>query len=201
MIFNNKTIFIHYPKTGGNSIQDALREYSKDVIVRNSRGQDGIDRFGVYSFEGKNLRKHSSLQDYFNVFKKDVFNYKIFITIRNPFDRLISFYFSPHRGEQVFDKQNFLRLVNKVPTLEHYISFKECFWCKKKLFENITILRYENLQEDFIKLSKQIGAEAVELPHRNKSVRKSYKAYYDDDLIDLVKKRHNYEINLGKYTF
>ena len=40
-------IFIHVPKTGGNSIQNILRNYSEDEITANAKHQDGIERFEI----------------------------------------------------------------------------------------------------------------------------------------------------------
>lgn len=77
MIFEpQKTIFIHYPKTGGNSIQDALREYSSDQIVTVGKHQDGVERFEVRNEKFKNLVKHSKLNDYYKALGKDLYNYK-----------------------------------------------------------------------------------------------------------------------------
>ena len=65
MIFENqKVIFIHYPKTGGNSIQDALRSHTADELFINVAYQDGIESFGVRNKKFKDLKKHSTLNDY-----------------------------------------------------------------------------------------------------------------------------------------
>lgn len=42
-------LFIHVPKTGGNSLQNVLSEYADDKIVRLSPYQDGVERFEVRS--------------------------------------------------------------------------------------------------------------------------------------------------------
>ena len=39
-------LFLHIPKTAGNSIQNILRDYSEDEIVARG-GQDGLERFEV----------------------------------------------------------------------------------------------------------------------------------------------------------
>ena len=66
MIFEQKKIiFIHYPKTAGNSIQDALRQYTNDKLVTLTKYQDGVERFEVRNEKFKNLVKHSTLNDYY----------------------------------------------------------------------------------------------------------------------------------------
>ena len=55
-----KFLFIHVPKTGGNSIQNILHEYSEDEIVASAKHQDGVERFEVRNSK-YNIRKHSTL--------------------------------------------------------------------------------------------------------------------------------------------
>ena len=40
-------LFVHIPKTAGNSIQSVLRNYSEDQLVALGKEQDGIVRFGL----------------------------------------------------------------------------------------------------------------------------------------------------------
>jgi len=94
---NKKFLFIHVPKTGGNSIQKILKKYSEDNITIGEH-QDGIERFGVQNREYKTV-KHSPLSYYKAVIEPELYKKLFkFATIRNPWDRIISFYFSPHRG-------------------------------------------------------------------------------------------------------
>ena len=50
----HKFIFVHAPKTAGNSIQNLLQSYSEDIIViskkqarHNAEGKSHLDRFGL----------------------------------------------------------------------------------------------------------------------------------------------------------
>ena len=38
-------LFIHVPKTGGNSIQNILADYSEDTLTADKEYQDGVERF------------------------------------------------------------------------------------------------------------------------------------------------------------
>ena len=48
------------------------------------------------------------------------------------------------------------------------------------------IIRFENLQEDFNEVCNDIGIEAYQLPHYNKSEHDSFESYYDDELKEMV---------------
>src|SRR5688500_12110385 len=45
MALSRQFIFVHVPKTGGNSIQNVLKAYSEDEIVCTEPYQDGVERF------------------------------------------------------------------------------------------------------------------------------------------------------------
>lgn len=126
---------------------------------------------------------------------------KIFITIRNPFDRLVSFYFSPHRGNVTFDRDGFSKFIDKIPPLENYISIKKTIFKKAEIYRGIQFLKFENISEDFLKICDESGIKDVILPHRNASNRGEYKSYYDDELIKRVEQIHKLEISVGNYKF
>ncbi len=80
-------------KTGGNSIQNILRNYSEDSIVTLNDIQDGVERFEVRNAK-YDLQKHSTLSHDKSVLSSDMYRYLFkFATIRNPRDMMISFYF------------------------------------------------------------------------------------------------------------
>lgn len=202
MIFDEKkVIFLHYPKTGGNSIQDALREYCTDKIITLGNHQDGFERFEVRNESYKKLVKHSSLQDYYNAIGEDIYYYKIFITIRNPFDRMVSFYFSPHRGDVRYERNDFAQFIKNVKPLEKFIYLEETVSSRNQLYGNINFLRFEHLNKDFMKITRELGIQGINLPHRNSSKRNNYKSYYDKELINIILNIHKYEIALGNYSF
>jgi hypothetical protein len=196
-------IFIHIPKTGGNSIQDTLRFCSDDELTTTNSHQDGIERFNIKNHAYKKLHKHSPLNDYYHQLGSKVFDYKLFTTIRNPFDKLVSFYFSPHRGQVNWDKVEFSKFVKKVKPLEHFISIKKNILTKPvNSLEHISILKFETLNEDFNYLCNQTSFPIVELSHRNKSSKQlDYRDCYDPELRKWVEKKHKLEISIGNYNF
>lgn len=209
-----KFLFIHVPKTGGNSIQNVLRSYSEDEIVTLAKHQDGIERFEVRNSKYR-ITKHSTLSHYKSVLDAKTYDslYK-FATIRNPWDMMISYYFSPHRSASEWDRNHFISLVNSVPTLRDFIcemSFLEKLFVRTGLKTNIAnrklgedidfLIRFEHLGEDFESVCKRIGIPYTPLPRRNSSTRSHYSTYYDDELKEMVQKKFAEEIVIGNYRF
>jgi hypothetical protein len=211
-----KFLFIHVPKTGGNSVQNIIREFSEDRIIKNAHDHDGFEEFEVrndqYAFN-----KHSTYRDYKSQIEAPVFQelYK-FATVRNPWDRMISFYFSPHRrigGE--WDRDNFIQMLKEVRPVRRFVrdrsvlervsiraGWGENWFARQKLDQDIDfIIRFEALNEDFAQVCTRLDIPYSPLPHRNKSKRQHYSHYYDTELIELVRARFPDEIAFGNYEF
>lgn len=90
----HRFIYIHIPKTGGNAVQTCLLPVCDDQKVVH-RHQDGIDRFGVSG--PITPRKHAPLKHYQSALGGSLQGWRVMTTIRHPFERAISAYFSPHR--------------------------------------------------------------------------------------------------------
>ena len=212
-------LFIHVPKTGGNSIQNILMHYSEDDVVAlpQHRDEHGFEQFQVKNSKHE-TDKHFTLSQYKNVLDKNAYRslYK-FATIRNPWDMLVSHYFSPHWGGDVeWDRTKFVTLIKKRRTLRQFISTRERSLSERalakiglsqlvkqsSLVSDIDFLiRFEKLDEDFAKVCNQLGIEHVALSKRNASTRSHYSKYYDEESIELVAKRFAEEIAYGGYTF
>ena len=85
-------LFIHIPKTAGNSIQNILQDYSEENLVCGAPYQDGVERFEVRS-DDYTIHKHSTLSDYHQQLGSEVIDSLFkFTCVRNPWERMISFY-------------------------------------------------------------------------------------------------------------
>ena len=196
----HKFLFIHIPKTGGNSLQNILKNYSEEQLVIRAAHQDGIERFEIENNK-YNTRKHSTLSEYQAVVDSVLYAKLFkFSTLRNPWDRLISYYFSPHRGITEWNRQNFIQLIDDVLPVENYLSLGE-----KELMpldKNIDFLiRFEQLNEDFNKVCRIMNIPEILLPKRNQSKRQAYTQYYDDELKQRVATKFIKEIEFGEYEF
>ena len=64
-----------------------------------------------------------------------------------------------------------------------------------------TILRQENLDEEWKAMFKKLGYKAPKLPKRNKSKHKHYSHYYDDDSIWLISQIFRKDLKFFGYEF
>lgn len=197
--FQKRFLFVHIPKTAGNSIQSILRQYSEDEIVALRGEQEGIERFGVRNPKYE-IKKHSTLAEYRAALGEEKFRplYK-FACVRNPWDRMISLYFSPGRKVATWDGAAFKRLVSKTLPVADYLRLDES---DRDPFGNVDrILRFENLAEDFRSVCQKLDISSSPLPAYNRSSRDDYAKYYDDDLRELVGQRFAAEVEHFGYAF
>lgn len=210
-------LFIHIPKTGGNSIQNILSKYS-ETILSYPKNRERLDYFEVKNLSYPSLKKHSTLMDYRKVIDDQIFKklYK-FACVRNPWERMISLYFYKKNKRGIYDwsRNDFIDLVNNHGRSSFsYLTTKGGGKLSKILSENYrlkrilgvkpevdSVIRFENLQSDFDQVCETIGIPKVILPHRNKSKHKNYTDYYDDDLIKLIEEKCRDDIDYFGYTF
>lgn len=113
-----KFIYIHVPKTGGNSIQTVLQRFSDDRKTLNDT-QDGVDRFNITGPVTQN--KHDTLA-YYNAASVDLSAYFIFFSARHPFHRAVSAYFSPSNWVRR-NTDGSLEILNPHWSFDDFISF------------------------------------------------------------------------------
>jgi hypothetical protein len=210
-------LFVHIPKTAGNAIQNVLRNYSEAVIESDAEGLDGRDRFGVTDVK-YGTTKHSPLSEYHTAIEPEVYERLFkFAVVRNPWDRMISAYFSPHRGDVEWDPGAFAKFVRSEPPLRHYVDrmgvrgriarkvarvFPVVARAIKPLDADLDfVIRFEQLSEDFERACCKIGISPEPLPVRNQSKRHHYSTYYTPALRHLVRERFAEEILFGNYSF
>jgi hypothetical protein len=196
--FQKRFLFVHIPKTAGNSIQTILRHYSEDEIVALRADQDGIERFGIRNPNYK-IKKHSTLAEYRAALGEARFRdlYK-FTCVRNPWDRMVSYYFGTTLV-QAWDRKEFKKLILKAVSVTDYLRLDKG---ESDPFGNVDyVMRFENLTDDFRTVSAKLGIPATRLPQYNRSNREHYSKYYDTELRELIRKRFAPEIDRFGYAF
>jgi len=192
-------LFVHIPKTAGNSIQSVLRDYSEDQLIALRKEQDGIERFGLRSTKYK-IKKHSTLNEYHRALGEEQFRdlYK-FTCVRNPWDRMVSYYFTPTQNPETWNKKKFREIISKAVSLADYLRLDNG---EGDPFANVDcIMRFENLADEFRAVCDTIGIPPPALPRYNRSSRDHYSKYYDDELRELVRARFAAEIERFNYRF
>jgi hypothetical protein len=197
--FQKRFLFVHVPKTAGNSIQRILRDYSEDELVALRSEQDGVERFGLRNPKYK-VKKHSTLAEYRAALGETEFrNLYKFTCVRNPWDRMVSYYFTPTQDTVAWDRKKFRKAIVTVLPVAEYLRLDKG---KEDPFANINyIMRFENLADDFRTVCAALDISPGALPRYNRSNREHYSKYYDDELRELVRARFAAEIERFGYTF
>lgn len=192
-------LFVHIPKTAGNSIQSVLRDYAEDQLVALRKEQNGIERFGLRNPKYK-VKKHSTLGEYHDALGDEQFGklYK-FTCVRNPWDRMVSYYFTPTQNPETWDRQKFRAIISKAVPVADYLRLASG---EEDPFANVDyIMRFENLVDDFRAVCTAISISPPTLPQYNRSSREHYSKYYDDELREFVRARFASEIERFDYRF
>jgi hypothetical protein len=192
-------LFVHIPKTAGNSIQSVLRRYSEDQLVALRKEQDGVERFGLRNPTYK-LKKHSMLSEYHKAMGDEQFrNLYKFTCVRNPWDRMVSYYFTPTQNPETWNKKKFREIISKTVSVQDYLRLDDG---EDDPFANVDyIMRFESLADDFRAVCTAIDISPPMLPQYNRSNREHYSKYYDDELRELVRSRFAAEIERFGYVF
>ena len=191
-----KFIFIHIPKTSGNSLSLFLKDFiDDDVILKTSNmgEKQGID---IICDKTKEEIKHKSLAYYENIYGQTIKDYFKFTIVRNPYDRILSFYFwSKGKGNQVFNRKEFITFVKNCLCFQHnYIT------------QNVHIIHFENLIAELKSIECLKGVvDFNNYPTLNASSnsKKKYTEIYDNDkeLKDLVFQKYQKDFEQFGYTY
>lgn len=190
----NNFVYVHIPKTGGNSLQSILEKYSDDERRKTVFFHDLRDTFDVQGpVTGK---KHFSSAEYIERLGYPAFMKLRKVTfVRNPLDRAVSFYFSPFRwmrqtplgpraAPAVFDKSSFLMTIEQIGTATSFLSHQG------RLIDFDFVGRFENYAEDFAEALRVCGVEerVRKIPHVNRSLARK-PIPWDQEMLDAVGKR------------
>ena len=179
-----RSIFVHVPKTGGNSIVGALRSVWSDA-------SDG----SRWATSSPIIRVHMSARELNGVIP-DWASYYSFAFVRNPWDRMVSLWSFMTKQEISFD--NWMKTV---PGDSILLSMPQTYFLMgidgRPLVSSIG--RFENLRSDFHNISAQWGSPVI--THENKSHHKPYRDYYSPALAQLVADRYWADIQAFGYRF
>jgi hypothetical protein len=190
----NGFVFVHIPKTGGNSLQSVLEKHSDDQRRRTASFHDLINLFDVGGPVTK--KKHFSSSEYIDQLGYAEFmKLKKVTFVRNPLDRAMSFYFSPFRwmrdtpagprlAQPTFEKASFLSVIEQIGTATSFLSYRGA------LIDFDFLGRFENYDEDFREALRTLGITDTSqiVPHVNRSVSRE-PILWDDEMLSAVERR------------
>ena len=181
-------------------------EHSFIFIHINKCGGTTIDELFNGSFQG-----HDKPFDYKKSNPKEFANYFKFAFVRNPWDRVASFYH--YQIKRKWDYYPFDETIPFKPFVENWLikmpgqTLLNVSCCYDWIFdENDNLLidfigRFENFQQDFNLICDKIGIDRQKLQHKNKSNHKHYTEYYDDKTRQIVAEKYAKDIEYFGYKF
>ena len=195
-----KFVFVHIPKTGGHSIERYFGAWN------DSGHKPHPTPLGASMLVGRN-KEHFPL---WKILKRapEARSFFKFTFVRNPWDRMVSEW----------------GYMQKHPVTG---KARDAFWKYGKTFESFVkndlirfsrpghmkpqykfldlrinfIGKFETLQEDWDLICDKIQEPKFKLPHTNKTDRKPYMEYYNDETRKIVKKQFAEDIKMFGYEF
>ena len=170
-----KSIFIHIPKNAGTSIE----EYFGNGSVRIQPS------------------KHADIHEIKKKFKNSYNNYRKFTIIRNPYDKMVSWYFYLKRNlgkkYRVVEFNEWIKDPLQLWHANDPISFlkPQHEW----IDDTVVLLKFENLNKEL----KQFFNKEINLSIINKSNHDHFSNYYNKQSLNIIYDR--YKEDFKKYNY
>jgi len=197
----HKATFIHIPKTGGSTISSVLsRNEFKSLQERRVGCECQVLDPRLWTI--KHARMHELDMKHQNFF--------CFAFVRNPWDLMVSSYNWWVQNTKANIRKKYGHILKQkgfnffIKTHSSFIN--ECYhqnngqlhWLNDKI--NF-IGKFENFQADFDIVCEKIGIGHQKLPHLNKTKRKHYASYYDDETKQIIAAAFSRDIQRFGYKF
>ena len=170
-----KTICVHIPKNAGTAIETL---------------------FGNSSFKIQ-PDKHANIHEIKKHFPEVYKSYRKFTIIRNPYDKMVSWYFylKKNLGEhfKVLEFNEWIKNPLKFWHADDPIRFLDSqhTWVD----DTVALIKYENLHKEL----NQFFGEEINLPVTNKSNRNHFLEYYNKNSLDTIYERYKEDFEKFNY--
>jgi len=212
MIISHKHRFIYLKsvKTASTSTEVMLSKYcgKRDVLTSIYPAVEGHQERNNDLCLGPHISMRD-LQKSMNLESIPYPEYRIFLNVRNPWDRAVSYYYHYKDAEHDPIKSTFKEWVItnykfKTEQEKNKRSPHLKYWYKHKgMYILSNFIRFENIIEDSYKVLLTLGIKEENLQllkcKFNNLRNRDYKSYYDQETAKLIKINHQEEINLFNY--
>ncbi|MGJ8679124.1 sulfotransferase family 2 domain-containing protein [Paraglaciecola sp.] len=221
-----KCVFVHVPKTAGQSIEQFFKEkhgvtdkYCSELLLgKNTDPAKGPQRLAHLRSEEYVSCGHIDQQSYDEYFT--------FGIVRNPWQRLVSEYLHKKIDKKMSLKEFVLHGLPKADPFSdahRHIIPQYDFLFDQDGKQNVDYIgRFENLADSFTHICDKLEIQEASLPHKNSSysprramlrklrhlftgqkkrVKKDYREYFDDELIEHVNRMYAKDIQYFGYNF
>ena len=208
IIHDIKCVFVHIPKTGGQSVEKTLYPKMKAPTETN------YDIFTGWDDKNKIWMQHATMQQINELYKHDVTNYFKFAFVRNPYARAVSDYF--WMQSEIKKNDSFLNYLQEAGEFKRRLTIKRNNkWRGDHVIPQFDFLfdksenklvdfigRLENFQTDFDKVCDYLKIPRKKLSRQLVAKkRKHYTEYYDDETKQIVAEKYAKDIEYFGYKF
>ena len=189
--YDKKFIFIHINKTAGTSVEKALCEYGQKRTVPKENND----------FKMSKQSQHFNYKEYKEFLGSDYDDYFKFTVIRNPFDRVASYYYG---GNAISSGLNFSDWIINRYQNKNFQDFERMYsdykhWIGDEKID--LILRFENLSNDFEILKNKLNLDCELGFHNVTKDRKHYSKYYNEKTKNIIQNFFSDELEKFNYKF
>lgn len=188
---SHQFIFVHVRKAAGSSIRDTLEPLSivkptdtwSKIKSRFLKTEKDYKKYAFRQHDDINVAKRLMPPELFEAYFKFAF-------VRNPMERLVSEYEFIRRRP---DHGRYSKVIKM--DFKNYIVYQSKRYDAHQINmladKNGNLLmdfigKFENLYEDWGRVTDKLGIENKQLTHRKKAGIKDYDSYYDDETRALV---------------
>jgi hypothetical protein len=205
-------IFVHIPKTGGTALSLALeaRAMAGDILIGDTpKAVKRRPRVKSLSAQGR-LWKHSQLADIEGVVAREAFDdYFIFTLVRNPWDRIVSYYHWlqaqqwDHPAVRLAKASDFTTFLNAPETLRALsVPYRSYVTDGAGVERAVLYARLETLEADLAPLWTHLGFDLSPIERVNASTRaRDFRGFYSDRDAQIVARIAAEDIARFDYEF